>query len=84
MGDEYWTVYPDGVAIRKQVLRPTDQTKGFEWQETIVINPPGHRPDDDINLDALTIGNMKGETATYTWGLKASGAYGRSAPTAIH
>ena len=27
--DEYWTVYPDGVAIRKQVLHPTDQTKGY-------------------------------------------------------
>ena len=74
--DEYWTVYPDGVAIRKQVLHPTDQTKGFEWQETIVINPPGHRPDDDINPDALTIGNMKGETATYTWLPKDSGVYG--------
>lgn len=74
--DEYWTVYPDGVAIRKQVLRPTDQTQGYEWQETIIVNPPGKRPDDDINLDALTIANMKGETATYTWLPKASGVYG--------
>ena len=74
--DEYWTVYPDGVAIRKQVLHPTDQTQGYEWQETIIVNPPGKRPDDDINLDALTIANMKGETATYTWLPKASGVYG--------
>ena len=82
--DEYWTVYPDGVAIRKQVLRPTDQTQGYEWQETIIINPPGQRPDDDINPDALTIANMKGETATYTWLPKASGVYGDlHQPTAI-
>ncbi len=74
--DEYWTIYPDGVAIREQVLHPTDPSVTYEWQETIVINPPGHRPDDDINLDALTIGNMKGETATYTWGAKAPGVYG--------
>ncbi len=74
--DEYWTVYPDGVAIRKQVLHPTDQTQGYEWQETIIVNPPGERPDDDINLDALTIANMKGETATYTWLPKPSGVYG--------
>jgi hypothetical protein len=74
--DEYWTVYPDGVAIRKQVLHPTDQNNKYEWQETIVVNPPGHSPDDDINLDALTLGNMKGETATYTWLPKASGVYG--------
>ena len=74
--DEYWTVYPDGVAIRRQVLHPTDQTKGFEWQETIIINPPGRSPDDDINWDALTVGNMKGETATYTWQPKPPGEYG--------
>jgi len=73
--DEYWTVYPDGVAIRKQVLHPTDLTKGFEWQETIIVNPPGRPPDDDINWDALTIGNMKGETATYTWQPKPPGEY---------
>lgn len=74
--DEYWTIYPDGVAIREQVLHPTDPSVTYEWQETIVINPPGRRPDDDINFDALTIGNMKGETATYSWGPKASGVYG--------
>ncbi len=74
--DEYWTVYPDGVAIRKQVLHPTDLTKGFEWQETIIVNPPGRSPDEDINWDALTIANMKGETATYTWQPKPHGEYG--------
>jgi hypothetical protein len=74
--DEYWTVYPDGVAIRKQVLRPTDLNNSYEWQETIIINPPGRSPDDDINLDALTIGNMKGETATYTWQPKPLGVFG--------
>jgi hypothetical protein len=74
--DEYWTVYPDGVAVRKQVLRPTDRTMPYEWQETIVINPPGERPDDDINPDALTIGNMQGETATYTWLPRTSGVLG--------
>ncbi len=74
--DEYWTVYPDGVAVRKQVLHPTDQAMPYEWQETIVINPAGRRPDDDINLDALTLANLQGETATYTWGVKASGVLG--------
>jgi len=75
--DEYWTVYPDGVAVRRQVLRPTDQTMPYEWQETIVINQPGRRPDDNINPDALTIGNLQGETATYTWQPKPSGVYGQ-------
>ena len=65
--DEYWTVYPDGIAVRKQVLTTTDVARSYEWQETIVINQPGTRPEDNINLDALTLGNMKGETQTYTW-----------------
>ena len=74
--DEYWTVYPDGVAIRKQVLRPTDQTQGYEWQETIIINQPGQMPDDNLNLDALTLANMKGESATYSWKPRPPGVYG--------
>lgn len=78
--DEYWTVYPDGVAIRKQVLHPTHVPGQYEWQETIVVNPPGHRPDDDINAEALTIGNLQGETATYTWLPKPSGVYGDMHP----
>jgi hypothetical protein len=78
--DEYWTVYPDGVAVREQVLQSSrtvdlSDPKLFEWQETIVINAPGQRPEDNINLDALTIGNMKGETATYSWVLKAPGSF---------
>jgi hypothetical protein len=68
--DEYWTVYPDGVAIRRQVLHTSDVSKPHEWQESIVIHGAGQRPEDNINLDAITLANMKGETATYTWPLK--------------
>jgi len=70
--DEYWTVYPDGVAIRKQVLKTSDVSRPHEWQESIVINGAGERPEDNINLDAITLANMKGETATYTWPLKTN------------
>ena len=66
-GDEYFTVYPDGVAVRKEVLWSSNVNKWHEFQETISINGPGVRPEDDINTDALTIGNMKGETTTYSW-----------------
>jgi hypothetical protein len=69
-GDEYWTVYPDGVAVRKQVLRTQALDVRHEWQESIVINGPGQRPEDNIEPDALTLENMKGETATYHWELK--------------
>jgi hypothetical protein len=75
--DEYWTVYPDGVAVRKQVIHTTDLSKPFEWQETIVINGPGQKPEDNINLDALTLLNMKGESATYIWKPKPTMSFAR-------
>jgi hypothetical protein len=65
--DEYWTVYPDGVAVRKQVLWSTRLDRPHEWQETIVINGPGQRPEDNIEPDALTFENMAGQTAAYSW-----------------
>lgn len=69
--DEYYTVYPDGVAVRKQVLHHSDRVQPphmwHEWQETIIVNDPGTRPEDNIEKDALTLANMAGETATYSW-----------------
>lgn len=73
--DEYWTVYPDGVAIRKQVLHTTSTAIPHEWQETIVLNQPGSRPDDDINWDAVTLENMQGESKAYTWRPKPAGSF---------
>jgi hypothetical protein len=66
--DEYWTVYPDGVAVRKQLLSSSHiDDAPHEWQETIVINNPGQMPEDNIEQDALTVMNMAGESHTYHW-----------------
>lgn len=65
--DEYFTIYPDGVAVRKQVLWTSNFKNWHEFQETIIINGPGTRPEDNIHPEALTIGNMQGETAIYSW-----------------
>lgn len=73
--DEYWTVYPDGVAVRKQVLHSAALDATHEWQETIIINSPGQRPEDNIEPDALTLENMAGQTATYHWELKKDHAF---------
>jgi hypothetical protein len=73
--DEYWTVYPDGIAIRKQVLHSTDPLRPHEWQETIVLHQPGKTPGDDINNDAITLENMQGATKTYTWQHKPDGVF---------
>lgn len=73
--DEYWTVYPDGIAIRRQVLHEGDVSLPHEWQETIILHQPGMRPEDDIDWDAMTLQNMKGETKTYTWRPKTTGEF---------
>ena len=75
--DEYWTVYPGGVAVRKQVqwsshldgVRPGDPAGSapHEFQESIILNGPGQWPEDNINYDAITLANIKGETAVYSW-----------------
>jgi len=64
--DEYYCIYPDAVAVRKQVLH-SDRPGGFQWQETIFFSQPGTRPEDNIELDAFTLANMDGESHTYTW-----------------
>ena len=63
--DEYYYIYPDGATVRHQVL--WSSYLSHEWQETIVINQPGTSPDDNIELEAITLLNMRGESKTYSW-----------------
>jgi hypothetical protein len=65
--DDYYTVYPDEVAARKTVAWSSNLKTIPEFQETIIINPAGTRPEDSIETDALTFVNMRGETHTYSW-----------------
>jgi hypothetical protein len=60
-GNEYYYIYPDGVTVRK-VLPGMGG-----WQETIFLNEPGTRPEDNVELEACTLLNMKGESKSYSW-----------------
>jgi len=60
-GNELYTIYPDGVGVRKVL-----PGRGG-WQETILLNEPGTRPEDNVELEACTLLNMKGESKSYTW-----------------
>jgi hypothetical protein len=60
-GNEVYYIYPDGVTVRK--LLPG--VGG--WQETIFLSEPGTRPEDNIELAATTLLNMKGDSKTYSW-----------------
>jgi hypothetical protein len=60
-GDEIYTIYPDGVAIRNVL-----PGRGG-WQETIFFNEPGTKPEDNCELEAITLVNLKGQSRTYSW-----------------
>jgi len=59
--DEIYTIYPDGVAVRNVLPGHGG------WQETIFLNEPGTRPEDNCELGAITLVNMKGQSKTYSW-----------------
>jgi hypothetical protein len=67
-GDEYYTIYPDGVGVRKIVLHSSQPQSQHEWQEGMVVMGPGQRPEQVLEAGGLTLANMKGETHTYDWG----------------
>ncbi|KPK77375.1 MAG: hypothetical protein AMJ79_03390 [Phycisphaerae bacterium SM23_30] len=63
--DEYYTFYPDGIGIRHVILHTTSRPLGSE--EVIALCHPGQRPEDIIELDAMTLVNLKGQSHTYSW-----------------
>jgi len=66
--DEYFTVYPDGVAVRKWVYYTSTYGEDYlQFQETILQPQTGNTCDDDVQKEALTLANMKGQTHTYSW-----------------
>ncbi len=65
--DEYYTIYPDAVGVRKITVQTTRPDLWTEFQEAIVINQPGTLPDDNIEYGAVSLANMKGESKTYVW-----------------
>jgi hypothetical protein len=81
--EETYTVYPDGVCVRKiQTFSSSPyvvpgqgpgEINFRQFHESIVINPPGTRPEDNIKADALTLGNMNGESHTYNWAKEPPG-----------
>jgi hypothetical protein len=62
--DEYWTIYPDGVAIR---YLARGKVFGDGWVETIFLSVPGTRPEDNTDLDAITILDIEGLETTLSW-----------------
>jgi hypothetical protein len=66
--EEYWTVYPDGVASRKVVMWTSNLKAWHEWCQSLPIFQPGQRPEDVLDKTAyLSLANMDGQSLTYPW-----------------
>lgn len=63
--DEYYSIYPDQVGVRKVILHTKGRPLGP--QEFIVLCHPGQLPEDVVDLKALTMMNLKGQHQTYDW-----------------
>jgi len=71
--DEYLTIYPDGVGVRKvdnhgsldYYFDPEGGEIGFH--DTQFLSEAGTRPEDNINLQALTVVSHKGKVTELNW-----------------
>jgi len=62
--DEYWIIYPDGVAVRHLAR---GKTWYDSWVETMFFSEPGTMPEDNVELAAYTLVNNEGQSRTYSW-----------------
>jgi hypothetical protein len=65
--DEVYTIYPSGVGVREITVHTNRPDLWMEFQEAIVINQPGTMPEDNIELGAISLANMDGQSKTYFW-----------------
>jgi hypothetical protein len=63
--DEYWTIYPDGVSIRHQLVHNhTDKAITAELNQNEILCHPGQAIEDVLNDAGVIIANSDGETMT--------------------
>ncbi len=80
--DEYYTIYPNAKGVRKITAHSSNLIKWMEFQEAIVINQPGTLPHDNIQNEAMSIANMKGEHITYVWDENGAPPFDKNPPMA--
>jgi hypothetical protein len=63
--DEYWTIYPDGISIRHQLVHNnTDKPINCELNQNEILCHPGQAPEDVMHNDAVIQANPSGQTRT--------------------
>jgi hypothetical protein len=67
--DEYHTIHPDGTGVRQVVWNGSNGNYGPAFQDIQILTNPGERALDVMNLQAMDVANLKGETLSLTWDL---------------
>jgi|Deesub1362A_J573_1020465.scaffolds.fasta_scaffold00427_14 hypothetical protein len=65
--DEYYFIYPDVMGVRKVSWKKGSLGKPRQFQETLPLLQPGQRQKDVINADFAYVGNMGGESKTFSF-----------------
>jgi hypothetical protein len=65
--NETFTIYPDMVGVREDILLSNAPNAAHEWQESIMVLGPGQRPETILEYEALSLSNIEGESKTYSW-----------------
>jgi hypothetical protein len=63
--DEYYTIYPDGLAVRHFLVH--GRQNRYSITEPATLNNPGETAEDNVSIQAATLANMEGETRTFSW-----------------
>ena len=80
--DEYYTIYPNATGVRAITVRSSGLKKWIEFQEGIVVNQPGTKPDQNIEKGAVSVANMQGQHKTYYWDRNGAPAFDENPPKA--
>jgi len=65
--DWYFTIYPDGVAVKRMHLW-TNGKRNHEWQESIAVLGPNQHPEQVLETDpALIMADLDGNATPYSW-----------------
>ena len=72
--DEYWTIYPDGISIRHQLVHNnTDKPITAELNQNEILCHPGQATEDVMNEAGVILANPDGKTTTIRRGGPALG-----------
>ena len=65
--DDYFTIYPDGVAARDLTHWCSDLDEWHSYEQDNFIIPIGLTPADILEPEAVTLANLKGEESKLSW-----------------